>query len=250
MSQAALRNYSETDTPWYWRPVNLFDGTPPETQREFFAKAKIRDYPRGEYVCLADEIAERLYLVVDGLVKIEHITATGQSTIFWFCVPGDLFGAGGISGSLRQGVYGRAVDDSRIAILRRSQFEDLVANHPRLALNVIKLMGGRLRLACDAMAEVTQRASLRVGRLVLRLAESCGQWTSKHEVVLRARISHQEMADMVGCTRQTVTEVLQSLSRSGMIRIDKRVIYIPQVDKLRHCIEEAEMTDGASLVAC
>lgn len=47
---------------------------------------------------------------------------------------------------------------------------------------------------------------------------------------------------------QTVTEVLQSLSRSGMIRIDKRVIYISQVDKLRHCIEEAELTDGASLL--
>ncbi|MBA8908269.1 Crp/Fnr family transcriptional regulator [Aminobacter sp. P9b] len=248
MSQAVVHSDFDNEAPWYWRPVNLFDGTPSETRREFFNCAKMRGFARGEHVCLADELADHLYYVVAGLVKVEHITATGNVTIFWFCVPGDLFGAGGISGSLRQGVYSRAVEDSQIALLRRTQFEELVGNHPRLALNVIKLMGGRLRLACDAMAEVTQRANLRVGRLLLRLAESCGQWTNKNEVAIRARISQQEMADMVGCTRQTVTEVLQSLSRSGIIRIEKRTIHIPSVERLRTCVEDAEMTDGGSIL--
>ena len=237
----------ESGAPWYWRPVNLFDRTEPDVRREFFARSAVREYARGEHVFLADDAAERGFYLLDGMVKIEHISPAGQSTIFWFCVPGDLFGAGGITGSVRQSVYARATEPSRALVLQRRQFEALILAYPVLGLNVIRLMGSRLRLACDSMAEVSQRASLRVGRVILRLAESCGQWTDQREVALKARISHQEIADMVGCTRQTVTEVLQGICQRGILRVEKRIIHICDIDQLRQCVEEAEFHDGGNL---
>jgi len=235
------------ETLWYWRPVDLFERTTPDVRQRFRAEAVRHSFARGDTIFLADDRANRIFYVDRGIVKIEHILPTGQISIFWFSVPGDIFGAGGISGSLRQGVHAKALEETEVLALTRHRFERLVLDHPQLGLNIIKFLSGRLRLACDSLAEVNQRASLRVGRAILRLAESCGKWTNAGEVVLRARISHQEIADMVHCTRQTVTEVLQTLSQRGILRVEKRVIYICDVEQLREGIENAEGQDGAAL---
>ncbi len=247
MNYASEPDENDREAPWYWRQSDLFDGIDVETRKQFYARSTVREFSRGDNVFLADDVADKVFYLIDGMIKIEHIAPNGHATIFWLCVPGALFGAGGITGSLRQSVYAKALEPSRMLILRRQRFEELILAYPALALNVIKLLGGRLRLACDSMAEVNQRASLRVGRAILRLAENCGQWTPRHEVVLRARISHQEIADMIGCTRQTVTEVLQGLSKLEILRIEKRVIYICDVKRLRHCVEEAENHNAMSL---
>lgn len=97
-----------------------------------------------------------------------------------YCVaarrPGDLFGAGGISGSLEQSVYGQAVDRCVVFTMSRAAFEEVLEEHPGIALNVIKLVGARLRLACDAMTDnVTQRVEARLARVLLRLASNWGE---------------------------------------------------------------------------
>lgn len=238
---------SHDDFPWYWRPVDLFERTNPNVQQRFRAESSRRLFARGDTLFLSDDVADRVFYLVEGMVKIEHILPSGQTSIFWFCVPGDLFGAGGISGSLRQSVYAKALETTEVLVLSRRNFERIILDHPQFGLNVIRFLSGRLRLACDSMSEVNQRASLRVGRVILRLAESCGKWTPDSEVVLNARVSHQEIGDMVGCTRQTVNEVLQALSRRGILRVEKRIIYIRQIERLRNIVENAESQEGAVL---
>jgi CRP-like cAMP-binding protein len=234
--------------PWYWRPIDLFDRTEAEAQRRFRAESTVGRYARGDTIFFADDAADRVFYLDRGMAKIEHLSATGQTSIFWFCVPGDLFGAGGISGARWQSVYAKALEQSEVLILPRRRFEKLILDHPQLGLNVIRFLSARLRLACDSMAEVGQRASLRVGRVILRIAESCGRWNADGEVELMARISHQEIADMAGCTRQTVNEVLQILSRRGILRIERRVVHIRDIEHLRMIVEIAEGQEGASLI--
>lgn len=234
-------------TPWYWRPVDLFDRTDAVVRQRFRAEATVTSYSRGDTIFFADDAADRVFYLERGMAKIEHLSPSGQTSIFWFCVPGDIFGAGGISGALWQSVYAKALEQSEVLVLPRRKFEKLILDHPQLGLNVIRFLGARLRLACDSMAEVGERASLRVGRVVLRIAESCGKWTPEGEVEILARISHQEIADMVGCTRQTVNEVLQALSRRGILRMDRRVMHITDINRLSQIIENAEGLDGASL---
>lgn len=236
-----------TRVPWYWRPIDLFDRTDEAVQRRFRLESTVRRYERGDTIFFADDAADSVFYLDSGIAKIEHLSSTGQTSIFWFCVPGDLFGAGGISGSLWQSVYAKALEQSTVLILSRTKFEKLILDHPLLGLNVIKFLSARLRLACDSMAEVSQRASLRVGRVILRIAESCGRWNSNGEVELMVRVTHQEIADMVGCTRQTVAEVSQALSRRGILRMEKRILYIVDIEQLRMIVENAEGHEGASL---
>lgn len=242
-----LLNAPLEETPWYWRRVDLFENVDSSVQIRMRTEAVRRHFGRGETICFADDAADCVFFLDSGLAKIEHIAPTGQTTTFWFCVPGDLFGAGGISGANCQSVYAKALEPSDVLILSRARFEKLIRDHPQLGLNVITFLSARLRLACDSMAEVKQRASLRVGRVILRLAETCGVRTPDGAVALQARISHQEIADMVNCTRQTVNEVLQSLVRQDIVHIEKRMIYIRKIEHLRSIVENAECQEGAAL---
>lgn len=244
----SLGGYNDQQlTPWYWRRTDLFECTEPEVRLRFHAEATRRFFSKGETIFVTEDDADRVFYVERGITKIEHLLPTGQSTIFWFCIPGDLFGAGGISGAAIQDVQASAHENCEILELPRRRFAQLILDHPQLGLNVIKFISGRLRLACDSMAETHQRASLRVGRVILRLAESCGQWTPEGWVVLSVRVSHQDIADMANCTRQTVNEVVQALSRRGLLRVERRLITLCEIERLRTILESAGSKERAAL---
>jgi CRP-like cAMP-binding protein len=87
--------------------------------------------------------------------------------------------------------------------------------HPQLSINALKLMGARLRLACDSIADMrSQKTENRVARALLRLAHNCGVPVDDG-IRLDAPITHQEVANMVGACRQTVTEVLHDFESRG-----------------------------------
>lgn len=241
------QNDWHSETPWYWRPIDVFEHTVAEVRTRFESECSRNNFKKGDTILFSDDKGDKICYLAKGTVKIESISISGQTTIFWFCVAGDIFGAGGISGSLRQSVYAKAHESAEVLILSRKNFERIILDYPQLGINVIKFLSGRLRLACDSMAEANQRASLRVGRAILRIAESCGIWTEGREIALNVRISHQEIADMVNCTRQTVTEVLQMLGQCGLIRLEKRMIYIRDVDQLRSIVENYESSGFSAL---
>lgn len=233
MPQPTGRSHSSAGIPWYWQKINLFEGTEPGVREAFVKSAEQLQFRRGQHVFRADDLATRVFFLESGMIRIYHLSANGCVIIFWFCSPGDLFGAGGISGSLDQSVYGQAVEPSTVFMIPRSRFEDLLIAHPQLAINVIRLMGGRLRLACDAMVDkVSLCTESRLARLLLRLAENWGR-PSGEGVELKVRISHQELANMIGTCRQTVNMILHEFLKEGIIEFRGRIIYIAAPQRLK-----------------
>lgn len=213
------------DIPWYWNPVGLFDGAE-GARAPFLASAERLDFKRGKTVFGADDRADHVFFLERGTVKIYHLGAQGEVAIFWFCLPGDLFGAGGLAGAERQSVFAQATERSVVYALARPAFEAVLRAHPQLALNVLKLVGGRLRLACDAVADKAMlRADARLARVLLRQAQ---QWAKPDGTALRfgAAVTHQELANMVGATRQTVNRILKGFQRQGWLDLDGRHIVL------------------------
>ena len=227
------------DAPWYWQKFNFFDEADGAARSAFFDDAKRASYRRSQTIFMPTDAADRVFYLRSGMVKIYHLSAQGDPTIFWFCVPGDLFGAGGLSGSLQQSVYGEATESSVVYTISRTAFEVLLKCHPQLAINVIRLMGARLRLACDSMTDlVSQLTNVRLARALLRLAYNCGVLHGDR-VVLRLRITHEELANMIGASRQTVSEALRDLCARGLIEIERRIITIPAPERLQELIDTA-----------
>lgn len=227
-------------TPWYWKKVSLFDQVGEDGRRTFFKAAEQREYRKGEYIFLANDSGSHVFFLRDGKIKVYHLSLNGEASVFWYCVPGDLFGAGGISGSTFQSVFAQASEPSIVCAIPRASFENALIAYPRIGLNVIRFLSGRLRLACDAMADLSSaETNLRLARVLLRLAESCGQWTSDGTIELAITITHQEIANMVGSCRQTTNEILREFCSNGWIEMRNRRITILDVEALHGLAAES-----------
>lgn len=228
----------DMNVPWYWNRTNWFDGTPPVVRSAFLDLAERREYRRGAHIFRATDPANRIYFLERGMVKIYHLASQGEVTIFWFCAPGDIFGAGGIAGSLEQSVYGQAVEQSVVYVVTRSDFERLLHEHPQLGVNALRLMAARLRLACDAVTDkMTQRTGARLARILLRLARHWGE-PAGQEVRFRVRITHQELANMMGACRQTVNRTLGEFVNEGLIRFEGRTLIVTKPRALADMVDE------------
>jgi CRP-like cAMP-binding protein len=151
---------------------------------------------------------------------------TGEVTVFWFCIGGELFGPGGMTGAKEQDVYAQAASASVIYAVPRALYEQLLHAHPQLGINVIKLLGARMRIACEALTDkITQRAESRVARILLRLARNWGV-PSEHEIRFSVSVTQQEIANMAGTCRQTINAIFKDFERQGLIRFDGRILLI------------------------
>lgn len=227
-----------TREPWYWHRLTLFDNAPRAAREAIEAISDEIVLHNQQMVFRADDPPDRVYLVEEGLIKVFNLAPQGEMIILWFCGVEEPFGAGGIAGVGQQSVFAQAVGHTRIRAMSRDDFERVIEQHPRLALNTIRLVSGRLRLACDALVEnITHSPDKRLARMLLRLACQCATPTEAG-LQFRIRLTHQELAQMVGSSRQTVNRVLGQYAQQGLIEVEQRLLLIRQPNAL------AELAEG------
>lgn len=212
--------------PWYWERVHLFDGVDDSAREMFLRHASKHTYRRGQHVFREDDAANQVFFLHEGMTRIYHLSAEGALTVYWYCVAGELFGAGGITGSRHQAVNSQAITKSTVYIMLRPVFEQMLKLHPKISYNALKLMGARLRLACDTIVDMrSQKTKTRVALALLRLTHNCGIHLG-NTIKIDAPITHQEIANIVGACRQTVTEVLREFEELGFLAHDGRQILV------------------------
>ena len=111
-------------------------------------------------------------------------------------------------------------------MIRHADFEHYLHKHPDIAMHVIGLLSRRLRELGDVLLNLaSDDVTSRVIKLITRLSARYGK-PFENGIYLDIPLTHQEMADMIGTSRQTVTTVLGSLRRKGILRTEQRNIYI------------------------
>jgi CRP/FNR family cyclic AMP-dependent transcriptional regulator len=233
----ARERVGEEAAPWHWKNVNLFGDVDDAARCEFFRQAERHDYKKGQHIFLSQDPANRVFYLDDGMVKIYNLSEGGDVSIHWFCVPGDLISVGAVCGGDTQMAFAQSVEPAKVFSIQRAAFERLLKAHSSLAVNVIRAMAARLQLLCESVTDISAEMSdRRLARLLLRLAENCGRRTSSG-IELRAHITHQEFANMIGACRQTVTVTLQSFRDLGLIEITGRALTILAVEELRRFVD-------------
>lgn len=218
--------------PWYWRNLTLFDNASQVACDALYAVANELLLRKEQIVFRPDDPSDRIYLVEQGLIKVFSLAPQGELITLWFCGAGEPFGAGGIAGEGPQSVFAQAVGPARVLSVGRNDFERVIEQHPRLALNTIRLVSGRLRLACDAFLEnVSHPPGKRLARMLLRLACQCAKPTESG-FQFQIRLTHQELAQMIGSSRQTVNRILGQYTNDGLICLERRMLVIRQPEQL------------------
>jgi len=204
-----------------------------------------RHYMKDEIICSLGRANEDIYLLITGRVKLYEITPEGKEMILWFCVPGELFGvpdvvtANQISG--RQ-INVQSCGYAELCCINYQDFLQFVKTNPNVALPLIQLLSFRLREVAEVLSDITcSDVTSRVIKLLLRLGGRYGKQV-KDGIFLELPITHQEMADMIGASRQTVTSVLGDLKRQGVIQMEQRMIFMRDGEWLQKFLAQVKQS--------
>lgn len=188
--------------------------------------AKCRTFRRSEYVFRVGDLKRGAYILLHGRLKFFRLTPAGREVILWFCFPGEIFGLTEVPGSKGRRVNVQACEESEVAIIPEAAFNRYLDAHADAARMCRRTMTARLGILANTLVNlVANSASVRVAKLILHLGLHHGTRTGS-VIELGVPLSHQEIGNMAGVNRQTVTRSLGQLSRSGIVRIARRRIRI------------------------
>jgi CRP-like cAMP-binding protein len=219
-------------TLWYLKQCDLFERLTPEQAERLERQARMREFKRQTLVYSPDEPGQSVLVLASGRVKINHLTPDGKETILAFIEDGEIFGELALLDAKPRGEYAEAVVDSQVLLIPREDLLWLMEQRPDVALSITKLVGLRRRRIENRLRNVLFLSSReRMVHLLLELMESYGE-RAGDRCEIRLVLTHQELASLIGVTRETVTVALGQLQFERLIRIHRRRIMVLDCNRL------------------
>jgi CRP/FNR family transcriptional regulator len=212
----------------FLRKVPLFAELGDEELGEIAAHFHERSYPKNSVVFLEDETGDYMYVVRKGRVKVVRQLPSGKETILAFHDAGEFFGEMSLldGGTTPASVI--AVAATTILSLSRRDFRNLLSN-PAVNVNeaLLRMLCQRCREAWAQVELLTlHHAEARIRLLLHQLSASKGE-TGPEGVRLGARLTHRELADMAGITRESASRAVSRLQKLGLLRVDEGLLQVP-----------------------
>jgi CRP-like cAMP-binding protein len=183
---------------------------------------------KGETLFLPQERAAHVYVVRDGVVGLFKIWENGDQNIVAVLPSGALFGLTALANLLGHGApperlyHARALTPASVCRIRREALRDAIHARPAMVAQILGLAVDRIRdLQCFTAYPNRQQVDRRLLVLLLMLQEKLGE-PSPHGVRIRARLSHEDLAQMISTTRPTITRLLLRFTREGLLSTDGR----------------------------
>ena len=185
-----------------------------------------RSYRKGNVIILAEDVGDTFFIIRKGQVKVSIIHEDGREVIFSLLGPGTVFGELSLLDGKPRSANVVALKDTELITLRHSEFLQLVYQNPQVATALLSELASRLRRTDEkieglALLDVTSRIS----RTLLQLAADQGIETTEG-ILIENRPTHQQLANMAGTTRETVTRVLKRLEAQRYLSSSGRRILI------------------------
>jgi CRP/FNR family transcriptional regulator, cyclic AMP receptor protein len=212
--------------------VPLFAALDPDSA-ETLEKALItRSVGRGHIVFSEGDIGDRLFIVIDGKVKITRASADGRENLIAVLGTGEMFGELSLFDPGPRTASVSAITDSTLASLDHDDLRPLLLERPGVAVELLQALAQRLRRTNEAMADlVFTDVPGRVAKALLDLADKFGVVEADGTRV-RHDLTQEELAQLVGASRETVNKALSEFAHRGWLRIEGRSVLLLEPDRL------------------
>ncbi len=198
---------------------------------------------KREVVFAAGDSAESVFILVSGCIKLYQLSPNGKEIILWFSFPGELFGVAETVRGIQREIFAEANVDSQLLVLSQDDFIEFFRVHPEAAMRAIGILSARIRTLGSSFVDLAaDDVETRLIRLLLRFAAGalprpCDSPTSGKEICLNIGVTHNDLANMIGASRQTVTSTLAGFRRLGLVNLMDRHIHIVDPDGFRQLLE-------------
>jgi CRP-like cAMP-binding protein len=210
------------------RAIPMFSGVSDEALESIASLLIERSFPKHKTIVEEGAPGDYMYIIVEGRVKVTKLSGDGREKILELLEVGDFFGEMSLFDEAPRSASVKGLSQVRVLALARNDFLRLLARSPDLALSVIQELTRRLRQVDEQASSLSfQRVKERTMGLLVRLArEEPGQEGRRKTPVL----THQQIADMIGTSRETVTRAIKGLKEDGWLEQDGKHYLVPAED--------------------
>jgi CRP-like cAMP-binding protein len=211
---------------WYLSQISMFATLPKEDLMEIDRMAPMSKLPKNMLIQTPVTFREGLYVIKEGKVRLYKINPEGKQFTLGILGKGNVFGEVDSFSLGTRDIFIETIDNVLLCSLGKEQFEKFLEERPQLAIKLLKVISDRLKerdmlLEQLAMGDVGDR----VLHLLIKLSEQFGvEEEGYHKIDLP--LTHQELAYMIGATRESVTMVLKELVKEDVIRTGRASIHV------------------------
>ncbi len=214
--------------------IVLFSSLTDKELRQVQNKVLIKKFRKNEIILHEENTSEYMYAILDGEAKVLQVTHEGKAIIVSLHRKGDFFGELSLIDGKTVPATVKATRDSITAIISRDDFYDILYHQQKVLESLLHILAMRLREAWKRIQLLNfNNASQRVKMLLLMLSETSGSKTPRG-TLLNIKLIHQDIADMTGLTRETVTRILDRWQKSGEIQVqkNKHILLKPEFESI------------------
>ncbi|MEM7656659.1 MAG: Crp/Fnr family transcriptional regulator [Bacteroidota bacterium] len=226
---------SSPQSIWYLEDVNLKECFCPVTHaQDRYDHEPKRSYKKGEYIYFSDDTADKVFFVHEGAVKIAGYTEDGNELIKAVLHQGEIFGELAVFGGDKRTDYAQAIEKTELCILEREAVVELMRDVNGFQQFMNALVGQRVIYTQKRLESLLFKdAKTRIAEYVLEQADKKGKVLADGAVTLRNYLTHQEIANYTGTSRQTVTTVLNQFRENRLLDFDRKKIIVRDMKSLK-----------------
>lgn len=204
----------------YLSSIEIFRDLSPKELKEMDRQLTMTGCAAGKVFYMPEESGEVLFLLKKGRVQLYRLSPEGKKIVVATLGPGAIFGEMSLVGQGMHNTFAEAADECILCVMSRADIERLMREKPQVAMRIVETLGKRLTEMEQQLEEVAFKSlPARLASLLLRLAGETGG----NEV---AGYTHQELAEILGTYRETITQILNDLRVEGLVQIERKKVII------------------------
>lgn len=213
--------------------VPIFSELSDETLETIYHTGKIVDYDKEQIVFMEEDDGTAMFFIIKGQVKITRSSSDGKEVILSILSDSDFFGEMALLDGLSRSASVTTTDQTKLFILERVKFLDLLTKHPEVSIALLRELTKRLRDADLKIKSLSLKdAEGKVASVLLQLADDIGK--IKHGIVEIEKLPlQQDLANMAGTSRETISRTIHSFAKRELIELEGSKLRILNYEKFK-----------------
>jgi CRP-like cAMP-binding protein len=227
-----VANTKEASDEAVVRTAPLFSALDDESAATLRASMTMVKVPKGNTLFKEGDAGDRLFVVVEGKLKLGTSSIDGRENLLSILGPGDMFGELSLFDPGPRTATATAVTDARVLALAHDQVIGLVTQHPQVSLELLARLAQRLRRTNEVLADlVFSDVPGRVAKALMDLGSRFG--VQKDDGLhVNHDLTQEELAQLVGASRETVNKALADFAARSWVRLEPRAVVVLDYERL------------------
>jgi CRP-like cAMP-binding protein len=213
--------------------VPIFSDLDEETLQKIAKSGVIQNYKKNSVILSEEETGSALFVIAEGKVKISRSSGDDKEVILAILNESDFFGEMSLLDGMSRSATVTSIDDSKLFIIQRTEFLELLRKYPDVSVALLTELTKRLRASSMKIKALSLKdAEGKVATVLLQLADDVGK--IRHGVVEIDHLPYQqELANMAGTSRETISRTLHSFAKKGLVELDGSRLRIIDYEKFK-----------------